>query len=235
MRRNGVPGSASVGSLAVPQPGAELASRASLQTMPRGRTHPVHASVAGTCAGRAGGRGVRLPAQRRRCQRRPRRHPRGGPRRIAARSARRAHDPSPFRLPTRRPPRCSLTVRPRFVLVHLAAVAGIWLALAFGAVPLALAHGGDGKDVRVSGSCGRGASSTLRLRAKDGAIQVESRWKATVAESAGASSWCMSAASPGEGERAPDRAAPRSASDARSRIRRSRPGHRSRLRPPRRW
>jgi hypothetical protein len=76
-------------------------------------------------------------------------------------------------MPTRRAPRCSLTVRPRFVITHLAAVAGIWLALALGAAPPALAHGGDRRDVRVSGSCGRGASSKLRLRAKDGAIRVE--------------------------------------------------------------
>jgi hypothetical protein len=31
----------------------------------------------------------------------------------------------------------------------------------------------DDRDVRVTGMCGTGASSTLRLRAKDGAIRVE--------------------------------------------------------------
>jgi hypothetical protein len=53
----------------------------------------------------------------------------------------------------------------------LAAV--IWLALAVGAPTIALAHGGDDKDVRVSGTCGKGATSELRLKAKDGAIRVE--------------------------------------------------------------
>jgi hypothetical protein len=63
-------------------------------------------------------------------------------------------------------------VRRRSVLTSIAA---LWLALAFafGAPSPALARGGDGQDVRVSGSCGRGATSELRLRAKDGAIQVE--------------------------------------------------------------
>jgi hypothetical protein len=49
----------------------------------------------------------------------------------------------------------------------------ICLALALGAPASALAHGGDEQDVRVRGTCGRGASSELRLRAKDGAIRVE--------------------------------------------------------------
>jgi hypothetical protein len=50
----------------------------------------------------------------------------------------------------------------------------ILLALALLAPAPALAHGGgDGQDVRVSGTCGKGASSRLRLRAKDGAIRVE--------------------------------------------------------------
>jgi hypothetical protein len=56
-------------------------------------------------------------------------------------------------------------------------LAAICLALAlFAPAPApALAHGsgGDGQDVRVSGTCGKGASSRLRLRAKDGAIRVE--------------------------------------------------------------
>jgi hypothetical protein len=70
-------------------------------------------------------------------------------------------------MPTRHSARWSLTVRTRTV------IAAISLALALGAPPSALARGGDGKDVRVSGSCGKGATSKLRLRAKDGAIQVE--------------------------------------------------------------
>jgi hypothetical protein len=63
-------------------------------------------------------------------------------------------------------------VRTRFVITYVAA---IWLALAlaFGAPSPALARGGDGKDVRVNGTCGRGATSKLRLRAQDGAIRVE--------------------------------------------------------------
>ena len=43
--------------------------------------------------GRAGGRGLRIPAQGRRRRGRRRRHPRGGAGRVAARSARGAHDP----------------------------------------------------------------------------------------------------------------------------------------------
>jgi hypothetical protein len=48
------------------------------------------------------------------------------------------------------------------------------LALSLTAPPVALAdHGGDGGgDVRVSGTCGRGATSNLRLRSKDGDIRV---------------------------------------------------------------
>jgi hypothetical protein len=52
-------------------------------------------------------------------------------------------------------------------LLILAAV----VALALGGPSPASARGGH--DVRVSGHCGRGASSQLRLRAKDGAIRVE--------------------------------------------------------------
>jgi hypothetical protein len=61
-------------------------------------------------------------------------------------------------------------VRSRLVLISVAAI-----LLALGAPPAALARGGggDGQDVRVSGSCGRGATSKLRVRAKDGAIRVE--------------------------------------------------------------
>lgn len=42
-----------------------------------------------------------------------------------------------------------------------------------GAVP-ALARGGDGGggEVRVAGACGRGASSDLRLRSRDGGLRV---------------------------------------------------------------
>src|SRR3954447_16395537 len=46
------------------------------------------------------------------------------------------------------------------------------LALALAAPVAASARGGGG-DVRVSGSCGRGATSQLRLSAHDGAIRVE--------------------------------------------------------------
>jgi hypothetical protein len=56
---------------------------------------------------------------------------------------------------------------------RFAPLAVICLALALGAPAPALAHGGDDQDVRVSGTCGRGAASKLRLRAKDGAIRVE--------------------------------------------------------------
>jgi len=59
-------------------------------------------------------------------------------------------------------------VRDRFVHISLIA-----LALALCGPSPALAHGGDGQDVRISGTCGRGATSKLRVRAKDGAIQVE--------------------------------------------------------------
>jgi hypothetical protein len=55
----------------------------------------------------------------------------------------------------------------------LSVIAAISLALALGAPSSALARGGDGQDVRVSGTCGTGATAKLRLRAKDGAIQVE--------------------------------------------------------------
>jgi hypothetical protein len=56
---------------------------------------------------------------------------------------------------------------------RFAPITAICLALALGAPAAALAHGGDGQDVRVSGTCGKGASSKLRLRAKDGALRVE--------------------------------------------------------------
>jgi len=47
------------------------------------------------------------------------------------------------------------------------------LVLAAALPPPALARGGD--DVRVSGSCGRGASAELRLKGDDGTIEVELR------------------------------------------------------------
>ena len=56
---------------------------------------------------------------------------------------------------------------------RFASIAAICLALALGAPGSALARGGDNRDVRVSGTCGRGAASKLRLRAKDGALRVE--------------------------------------------------------------
>ena len=55
----------------------------------------------------------------------------------------------------------------RILLIALAT-----LALALTAPAAALAHRDD-RDVRVSGTCGRGATSKLRLTAKDGAIRVE--------------------------------------------------------------
>jgi len=54
-----------------------------------------------------------------------------------------------------------------------AAVACLCLmaTVAFGAAPAAARHRDD--DVRVEGSCGRGASSQLRLKADHGSIRVE--------------------------------------------------------------
>jgi hypothetical protein len=57
------------------------------------------------------------------------------------------------------------------------ALAALCLALVLVAPAPALARGGD-DDVRVSGTCGQGATSKLRLRATDGAIQVEFEVKA---------------------------------------------------------
>ena len=59
-------------------------------------------------------------------------------------------------------------------LVSLAALCAV---LALVSPAPALARGGD-DDVRVTGSCGNGAAAKLRLRAKDGAIQVEFEVKA---------------------------------------------------------
>lgn len=57
------------------------------------------------------------------------------------------------------------------------AVATLCVALALVAPAPALGRGDD-DDVRVTGACGKGATSKLRLRAKDGAIQVEFEVKA---------------------------------------------------------
>src|SRR3954453_6157746 len=49
-------------------------------------------------------------------------------------------------------------------------------SLALLAAPsVALAKDGGGGEVRVNGTCGRGASSELRVRARDGSIRVEFR------------------------------------------------------------
>jgi hypothetical protein len=51
------------------------------------------------------------------------------------------------------------------------ALAALSLALVLAFPTAALAR--DDRDVRVAGTCGAGASSTLRLRAQDGVIRVE--------------------------------------------------------------
>lgn len=63
-----------------------------------------------------------------------------------------------------------LAARRPYLVVLAAAVLA---ACSFGASP-ASARGGDGGggEVRVAGSCGRGASSDLRLRSRDGGIRV---------------------------------------------------------------
>ena len=40
-------------------------------------------------------------------------------------------------------------------------------------------HGGDGGEVRVAAVCGRGATGSLRLRAKDGALELRFRLRQT--------------------------------------------------------
>ena len=60
---------------------------------------------------------------------------------------------------------------------RLVSLAALCVVLALVAPAPALARGGD-DDVRVTGTCGKGATSKLRLRAKDGAIQVEFEVKA---------------------------------------------------------
>jgi hypothetical protein len=70
-------------------------------------------------------------------------------------------------MPTGDAARSSFAMRTRLV-----SLAALCVALALFAPAPALARGG-GDDVRVTGTCGSGATSKLRLRAKDGAIQVE--------------------------------------------------------------
>lgn len=53
-----------------------------------------------------------------------------------------------------------------------AVLASILAAIALGAPAPALGRGGD-DEVLVQGTCGKGATSKLRLRSKDGAIRVE--------------------------------------------------------------
>jgi hypothetical protein len=58
------------------------------------------------------------------------------------------------------------------------ALAAVLLALALLGPASALARGGHGgggnrPEIRVAGACGRGASSTLKLKADDGAIEAE--------------------------------------------------------------
>jgi len=55
-----------------------------------------------------------------------------------------------------------------------ALVVGALLALIAAAPPDALAHaGGDRRETRVAGVCGRGAAAKLKLKADDGAIEAE--------------------------------------------------------------
>jgi hypothetical protein len=56
-------------------------------------------------------------------------------------------------------------------MTRVSVLALLLLALAAGA---AQARGGDG-DVRVAGSCGRGAASSLRVHSDDGGIEVRFR------------------------------------------------------------
>src|SRR4051794_41650623 len=54
-----------------------------------------------------------------------------------------------------------------------APVVGALLALIAAAPPDALAHaGGDRRETRVAGVCGRGAAAKLKLKADDGAIEA---------------------------------------------------------------
>ncbi|HKN63654.1 MAG TPA: hypothetical protein VJV76_04910 [Gaiellaceae bacterium] len=61
-------------------------------------------------------------------------------------------------------------------MTRLLAFALLLLALSAGAAQArGDEHGGGGGDVRVAGSCGRGVSSSLRLRVDDGRIEVRFR------------------------------------------------------------
>jgi len=73
------------------------------------------------------------------------------------------------------------TARHRAVFLSLA-IATALLALVLAGPTAALAKGGGGgggggggdrPEVRVAGACGRGATSTLKLKARDGAIEAE--------------------------------------------------------------
>ncbi|MEA2195331.1 MAG: hypothetical protein QOG42_1765 [Solirubrobacteraceae bacterium] len=65
---------------------------------------------------------------------------------------------------------CRVAMRPR----SWAACAAV-IALLAGAAPAAARDGGDDgrREARVGGTCGKGASSKLRLRSRDGEISVE--------------------------------------------------------------
>jgi hypothetical protein len=54
-------------------------------------------------------------------------------------------------------------------VIRFVASIGIGLALLFVALP---ASAKDGGEVRVAGSCGTGAAASLRLRSKDGGIEL---------------------------------------------------------------
>ena len=65
------------------------------------------------------------------------------------------------------------------------------LLVAVAAVPARADHGGDGGDVRVAGTCGKGATSKLRLKSEDNRIEVRfeiehirfaGRWRVTVVQ-----------------------------------------------------
>jgi hypothetical protein len=61
-------------------------------------------------------------------------------------------------------------------MTRLLALALLLFALSAGAAQARGGdHGGGGGDVRVAGSCGRGATSSLRARSDDGRIEVRFR------------------------------------------------------------
>jgi hypothetical protein len=67
-------------------------------------------------------------------------------------------------------------VRPRAVSLSVAIVVAL-LALPLFGTASALAKGGGGGDdrpeIRVAGACGRGATSKLKVKARDGGLEVE--------------------------------------------------------------